>query len=158
MDPMHNLLTGTAKHVLKNIWLDSEKPLIEKKDLLHIQDKIDMVKVPASTGRMPKKITNSYGGFTVDQWKSFTVLFSIYALWNILPKSDLELWRDFLMACSFLCSPVLTEAKAMLAHSHLLKFCKCFEEIYGIGKVTPNMHLHTHLLDCVLDYGPVYES
>ena len=76
MDPMHNLLTGTAKHVLKNIWLDSEKPLIEK----------------------------------------------------------------------------------MLAHSHLLKFCKCFEEIYGIGKVTPNMHLHTHLLDCVLDYGPVYAS
>lgn len=22
--------------------------------------------------------------------------------------------------------------------------------------VTPNMHLHMHLLDCVLDYGPVY--
>ncbi|KAK2552183.1 hypothetical protein P5673_026696 [Acropora cervicornis] len=93
-----------------------------------------MVKVPASTGRMPKKIMNSYGGFTADQWKSFTVLFSIYALWNILPKSDLELWWDFLMACSFLSSPVLTEAKAMLAHSHLLKFCKCFEEIYGKDK------------------------
>ncbi|KAK2555733.1 hypothetical protein P5673_022297 [Acropora cervicornis] len=156
VDPMHNLFTGTAKHVLKNIWLDSDKPLIEKKDLLHIQDKLDMVKVPASIGRMPKKIRNSYGGFTTDQWKSFTVLFSIYALWNILPKSDLELWRDFVMACSFLCSPILTEAKAMLAHSHLLKFCNCFEEIYGKDKVTPNMHLHTHLLDYVLDYGPVY--
>lgn len=156
VDPMHNLFTGTAKHVMKNIWLDSEKPLLEKKNLLHIQEKLDKLKVPSSVGRMPKKIQNSYGGFTADQWKSFTLLFSIYALWDILPRSDLELWRDFVMACSCLCSPVITETKAMLAHSYLLKFCQDFESLYGKDKVTPNMHLHTHLVDCVLDYGPVY--
>lgn len=88
---MHNhLFIGTAKHVLKNIWLDSDKPLVEKKDLLQIQD-----------GMMPKKIRNSFGGFTAQQWKSFPVVCSIYALWNILPKSDLELWQDFVMACAF---------------------------------------------------------
>ena len=32
IDPMHNLFTGTAKHVMKNMWLDSEKPLLEKKN------------------------------------------------------------------------------------------------------------------------------
>ena len=156
IDPMHNLFTGTAKHVMRNIWLDSEKPLLEKKDLLQVQEKLDKVKVPATVGRMPKKIRNSYGGFTADQWKSFTVIFSIYALWNILPKDDLELWRDFVLACLYLCSSVITEAKAILAHAHLLKFCKHFEELYGKQRVTPNMHLHTHLLNCVLDYGPVY--
>ena len=156
VDPMHNLFTGTAKHVMKNIWLDSDKPLLEKKNLLHIQEKLDKLKVPSNVGRMPKKIQNSYGGFTADQWKSFTLLFSIYALWDILPRSDLELWRDFVMACSCLCSPVITETKAMLAHSYLLKFCQDFEALYGKDKVTPNMHLHTHLVDCVLDYGPVY--
>lgn len=156
IDPMHNLFTGTAKHAMKNIWLDSEKPLLEKKNLLQVQEKLDKVKVPARVGQMPKKIKNCYGGFTADQWKSFTVLFSVYALWNILPNSDLELWRDFVLACLYLCSSVITEAKVMLAHSYLLKFCKRFEELYGKEKVTPNMHLHTHLLDCVLDYGPVY--
>lgn len=114
------------------------------------------MKVPASVGQMPKKIKNCYGGFTADQWKSFTVLFSVYALWNILPNSDLELWHDFVLACLYLCSSVITEAKVMLAHLYLLKFCKRFEELYGKEKVTPNMHLHTHLLDRVLDYGPVY--
>ena len=84
------------------------------------------------------------------------MLFPIYALWNILPSNDLELWRDFVLACSYLCSSVITEAKAMLAHSYLLQFCNHFEELYGKEKVTPNMHLHTHLVDCVLDYGPVY--
>ena len=44
----------------------------------------------------------------------------------------------------------------MLTHSYQLKFCQAFESLYGKGKVTPNMHLHTHLVDCVLDYGPVY--
>lgn len=156
IDPMHNLFTGTAKHVMKNVWLDSDKPLLEKKDLEKIQEKMDKLKVPASVGRMPKKIENSYGGFTADQWKSFTILFSIYALWNLLPSADLELWRDFVLACSCLCSPVITETKVLLAHSYLLKFCQSFEQLYGKHRVTPNMHLHSHLADCVLDFGPVY--
>ena len=156
IDPMHNLFTGTAKHIMKNIWLDTDTPLLEKKDLLQIQNKLDKVQIPSSVGRMPKKIQNSYGGFTADQWKSFTILFSIYALWNILPQTHLEVWRDFVMACSHLCAPVISETRAMLAHSYLRKFCQQFEELYGRDKVTPNMHVHTHLLDCVLDYGPVY--
>ena len=153
IDPMH---TGTAKHIMRNIWLDSDKPLLEKNDLIQMQEKLDRVQVPATMGRMTKKIRKSYGAFTADQWKSFTVLCSVYALWNILPKHDLELWRDFVMACTYLCSTVLTDAKAFLAHSYLLNFCKRFEKLSGKDKVTPNMHLHTHHLDCVLDYGPVY--
>ena len=85
-----------------------------------------------------------------------TILFSVYDLWNILPQTHLEVWRDFVMACSHLCAPVISESRAILAHSYLIKFCQQFEELYGGDKVTPNMHLHTHLLDCVLDYGPVY--
>ena len=82
--------------------------------------------------------------------------FSIHALWNALPSSDMEVWRNFVMACSCLCSTVLTETKALLAHSYLLKFCQGFEQLYGKHRVTPNIHLHTHLVECVLDYGPVY--
>ena len=84
------------------------------------------------------------------------MIFSVHTLWNILPKDDLELWRNFILACLYLCSTVTTEAKAMLVHSHLLKFCKRFEELHGKERITPNMHLHTHLLDCITDYGPVY--
>ena len=34
--------------------------------------------------------------------------------------------------------------------------CQGFEQLYGKHRVTPNMHLYTHLVECVLDYGPVY--
>ena len=33
---------------------------------------------------------------------------------------------------------------------------KEFQRLYGKDACTPNMHLHMHLQDCVLDYGPVH--
>ena len=101
IDPVHNLFTGTAKHVMKNIWLDGDNPLIKKNDLISIQEKLDKIKAPSDVGRMPRKILNSYGGFTADQWKTFTTLFSIYALSDILPKPHLELWRQFCVGMFF---------------------------------------------------------
>ena len=31
-----------------------------------------------------------------------------------------------------------------------------FENLCGKERCTPNMHLHGHLRDCILDYGPIY--
>mgnify|MGYP002803610467 CR=1 FL=1 len=42
------------------------------------------------------------------------------------------------------------------AHSHLINFCRDAERLYGTEYITSNMHMHTHLADCVPDYGPVY--
>ena len=38
----------------------------------------------------------------------------------------------------------------------LMDFCKTFEQLYGKQYYTINMHLHAHLMDCIVDYGPVY--
>lgn len=38
----------------------------------------------------------------------------------------------------------------------LIEFCTSFEALYGPEKTTINMHLHLHIKDSILDYGPVY--
>lgn len=38
----------------------------------------------------------------------------------------------------------------------LMQFCQKFEQLYAKTKVKPNMHLHGHLKECVLDYGLIY--
>ena len=43
-----------------------------------------------------------------------------------------------------------------LADQYLVMFCTKFQALYGPECCTPNMHLHLHLKNCVLDYGPVY--
>lgn len=43
-----------------------------------------------------------------------------------------------------------------IADALLLQFCRRVERLYGKSVITPNMHLHCHLKDVILDYGPVY--
>ena len=38
--------------------------------------------------------------------------------------------------------------------SSLDHICKMVEQLFGIGACTPNLHLHGHLQECFLDYGP----
>ncbi len=83
IDPMHNLYLGTAKHILKNIWLDDSSRIITASMFETIQTS---VLVPSDIGRVPKKITSSFGtssfgGFTADQW---TTVYSLFALRDLL--------------------------------------------------------------------------
>ena len=43
-----------------------------------------------------------------------------------------------------------------IAHDLLVKFCCDVERIYGKERTTPNMHMHTHLADCILAHCPIY--
>ena len=39
-----------------------------------------------------------------------------------------------------------------LADALLFQFCKRTERMYGKQIITPNMHMHYHLKDCILDH------
>ena len=83
-------------------------------------------------------------------------MYSEFALKNYLPAEDYKLWLLFVKACRILTAPVITINSLSEAHSSLMQFCKKFELMYRQQEVTPNMHLHSHLINCVLDYGPVH--
>lgn len=153
IDPMHNLYLGTAKRMVE-LWLELD--IISEKQLKDIQARVDNVHTASDIGRIPRKIASSFGGFTADQWKNWTNIFSIFALNGILPKKHLECWRHFVLASRLLSSKVLRINDVENADQMLHTFCTLFEKLYGGQNVTPNMHLHGHLTGCVLDYGPVY--
>lgn len=156
VDPMHNLFMGSAKHIMQNVWLNESNSLLSDAQLKRIQQKVDEVRFPSSLGRLPNKIAISFGGFTADQWKTWTLVMSLYALKGELPDEHIEVWRAFVLACKLLCSPFITIIDTMKADSLLKTFCMQFQRLYGAECVTPNMHMHTHLCECVLDFGPVY--
>lgn len=153
VDPMHNLFQGTAKKMVK-LWLKLKILLPDQ--LEEIQERVDSVNAASNIGAIPRKISSSFGGFTADQWKNWTNVFSIFALTDILPVDDLEVWREFVLASHIITSKFITEPQIRQFETRLLSFCKAFEEKYGADKVTPNMHLHCHLSSCVRDFGPVY--
>lgn len=156
VDPMHNLYLGTAKHMMKNVWLNEKNDFISDEDFQRIQELVDSMTVPQDIGRIPGKISCSFSGFTADQWKNWTTVYSLFALKGVLPDKHLECWRYFVLACKSLGMRVLTVDDIELGDRYLMEFCKAFEELYGKDLVTPNMHLHGHLKECLLDYGPFH--
>ena len=151
IDPMHNLYLGSAKRILKYIWM--EQGLIDNKAMTRIQDKVNSTSTPHYVGRIPLKIASFFSGFTADQFKNWTNLFSIMA---VLPTEHMKCWQYFVQASRILCQLSLTNGQIELADAFLLQFCKRVENLYSKCSITPNMHLHCHLKESLYDYGPIH--
>lgn len=92
---------------------------------------------------------------TADQWKNWTIYFSIYCLQDLLPPPQLECWRHFVF-CRQICQYSVTEDDITIADGLLVRFCKCSVQLYGSEAITPNMHMHWHLAYCIREFGPVH--
>ena len=153
IDPMHNLFLGSAKHVFK-LWV--KKDLLNKKKLKILEQKIHSFDVGTGNGRLPHRIASNYGGYTASQWKNWTLIYSLFCLRDLLPESHLRCWQTFVLACQYICCPILSKTDIVKADLLFVKFGKKIEQLYGKKFVTPNMHLHCHLKECVIDCGPVH--
>ncbi len=142
IDPMHNLFLGTGKRMLC-LWIQHE--LISKQHFDQIQTLVDQMVVPADIGRIPTIISSGFSGFKADQFKVRITLYSIPALYNILPTDHFETWCHFVLARRLLCKHSLSEVDIILADNLLLQFCKRVERLFGTSFATPNMHMHGHL-------------
>ena len=105
---------------------------------------------------MPSTIGSGYAGFTANQWSNWITVYSPIVLKGLLPDDHLNCWLLFVRACSLLKARVIRKSDIESADLLLLQYCKKFQQIYGQHSITPNMHLHTHLKQCLIDYGPLH--
>ena len=154
IDPMHNIYLGTAKHILQAIWIKNN--FISTNDMKAINEKIKswVISPEVRFNQLPAHIEYS-SSFTAEQWMPWVNYYSINCLYGILPNHHLECWRHFVLASRLLCKQNMSMNDVILADTLLLKFCQRFQVLYGPEAVTPNIHLHAHLLECVKDYGPM---
>ena len=152
VDPMHNFLLGTAKHVMM-IWKD--KGILNGVQFESIQDKVDRMCNPPKIGRIPHKIASNISSFTADQWRNWICVYFLYCLHDLLPQQHFSCWALFVEACCYLLQPSISHADLNKADMSLTEFCKAFEDLYGKENCTPNMHMNLHVKQCELNYGPV---
>ncbi len=84
IDPMHNLFLGTAKHIL-TVWMSIG--VLNKGQFTSIQNKVDSFSTPSEIGRIPLKILSGFSGFTAEQWRNWTFIYSLFALKETIPTS-----------------------------------------------------------------------
>lgn len=136
------------------LWCENE--LLTKTDLNKLEEQINSVDAPSDLGRLPGSISSNCGGFTASHWKNWVLYYSMYALEGILTEEHIHCWQHFVLACRHLCMSSITKTDLIIADRKLLDFCKSVEALYGKEAITPNMHLHLHLKDCIENYGSVY--
>ena len=153
IDPMHNLFLGTAKHFARKLWIG--RSMLDARALSKIDKRLKNLTAPTGLGRLPVSI--NVGCFlTAEQWKNWTIYFSMYCLGDLLPHPQLECWRHFALACRRLCKFSMTTDDVTIADALLLRFCKRAVELYGSEAITPNMHMHSHLASCIREFGPAH--
>ena len=136
------------------IWCEND--ILTKEKLRELQERIATVEAPSDQGRLSGNISSNYRGFTASQWKNWVLYYSLYALEGVLDEEHVNCWQNFVLACRHLCKPCITKTDLLIADQKLLHFCKKVESLYGKTVVTPNMHLHLHIRECVENYGSVY--
>ena len=99
IDPMHCLFLGIAKKFFK-VWMANDYLSSEKLQI--IQEKVNSFKCPPDIGRIPHKIASRFSGLKADQWKSWTLHFSLYAMKGLIPSPDYNCWCKFVEACSLI--------------------------------------------------------
>ena len=154
IDPMHNLFLGTAKRIMHTQWLKND--LISKADLNIIQDRINAFCIPTNVGKIKHKISSEFSNLNANEWKNWTLLFSLPSLYDILPEDHLTCWHYFVSACNIYCSATVSLADIDKAHDFMQRFFKAAESLYGRSFLTLNTHLHLHLNQCLKDFGPCY--
>ena len=128
--------------------------VISEGDFAVIQDRVDSIVAPSDIGRIPHKISGGCSSFTADQWKNWTVYYSLIALHSLSSTDILECWQNFVLACRVLCSKQISMEQVIFGDA-LLHFCRRTEQIFGRQCITPIMHMHCHLQSCIEDYGPL---
>ena len=130
--------------------------VLTEKEFIEIQAKVDSFSCPSDVGRLPSKISSNFSGFTAEQWKNWTIYFSLYALKGILLWRHYNCWLAYVKVCWIFYRRSILASELEDADKSIMEFCDAFKAIFGANMVAMNMHLHGHLRQCIEDYGPVY--
>ena len=149
IDPMHNLLLGSAKTFTK-MWIEQAQAC----DFTHIQRIVNDFITPSGIGRLPGKVENKFSDFKAEQWKNWILIYSIVCFKPFLSNCQYSMWLLFVKACSLLCSHAISKNAISLADGLIHRYCCLFEAEFGKDSCYPNLHMHCHLKQCLLDFGP----
>ena len=153
IDPMHNIFLGTAKRMFA-LWVENE--ILDNVAMDTISMRISSISTLSGVGRLPNKISSCWGKFTAEEWMIWTLYYSLLVLPGILPDEHLRIWHTFVIVCRTVCEPILTTSSIKIIENAFLKFGREYEKKYGRMSTYPNLHLHGHLNECLLDFGPVH--
>lgn len=163
IDFMHNAILGIVKDLIE-IWLGKRKIpqppykeyMIKSSDSKKILERRIMNLKPYSDFcRKPRSI-NEVSNYKATELLNCLWYYLRYTLVGILPTRIVKHFEKLSAAIYMLCKKNIDYDEIRTASDLLMEFVKDFDEIYGQGAVTMNVHILTHYQGVVMQCGPLW--
>lgn len=164
IDYMHGIGLGVMKHLIE-IWIGkkalSPKPpysdyKIKKTEYRKILDsRILRLKPPQYVRRLPRSL-DEVAHFKASELIHHMWFCLRYTLTGLLPTKIIKHFEKLSSASYILCKELISFEEMKLACDMLTEFATEFEDIYGPGAITLNIHLLKHYYEMVRNCGPLW--
>lgn len=92
------------------------------------------------------------------EWRSWIVIYSLIVLKDILPKKYLKHWAMFVKAVQIFLKNSISLKEVKEAKELLIRFVTYVQFYFGESAMTYNCHLMLHLIDNLLNFGPLWTN
>lgn len=156
-DYMHSVLLGAMKQ-LWTLWTESEhhkESFYIGTHLKDIESRILSIRPPSAFPRYPRQL-REYKKYKANEWEPILIHYLYPALVGIMPQKYMN--HVMLLSSSIhqLLDPKLNEVTISSCEKKLNLFLRQFENLYGKHNMSYNIHLLSHLIDAVRNFGALY--
>lgn len=158
IDYMHCALLGVVRQTL-DLWFDSTNHgknfYIGNRKMKVIDNRLLKIKPTHHITRTPKSLTER-STWKANELRSWLLYYAISCLYNILPLTYLQHYGLLSNSIYILLQKSISAHQFEKASNNLRKFADEFQTLYGEINMTYNVHLLTHIPECVQQCGPLW--
>lgn len=155
---MHCVLLNVTKN-LTDLWLTPKhknktyyiKPFQKKV----LNKRISSIKLWKRVFRPPKPLHHEFK-YKASEYRSMLLFYLPICLRGLLPKKYVDHFQLLSSAIYILLQSTISHDELDEAKNLLSSFVTLFQVLYGPSKMTMNIHLLTHLPECVQNLGPLW--
>lgn len=162
IDFMHGIALGVMKELIE-IWLGKKRlsnppyPYFKLKPNQReiLKNRILDLKPPLTWHRKPRSILE-VANFKASELLTFMWFYLRYTLPGLLPTKIIKHFELLSAAVYILCQDTIKPTEQKMACDMLNNFADEFENIYGKGAITMNIHLLRHYFQMITNCGPLW--
>lgn len=150
IDYLHAALEGVAAdlfNIIENIMTPQQLELLDEY-IKNINPPQGMTRRPRSFSLRPF--------WKAKEYRAVLLFYALPCLEDLLPPRNFSNLKHFVNALHILLSGSISPAQLSEAATSLSNFTTGYQRLYGIQNVSYNLHLCRHLIDMVIQHGPLY--
>lgn len=155
-DYMHCVCLGVVPNIIR-FWCapsnSKQRFYINKKAQVILNKRVLSLKPPREFSRRPRPLDECS---KANEFRALLLFTLPMCLENILPKSYIDHFRLLSHSIFTLLKIEITETDLEDCESKLNRFVSLFQQYYGEINMTMNVHMLTHVVQCVRQSGPLW--